>query len=133
MLPSVAGSSHSKKRSAVVCPASTAERISPLEAMQCAKCPIPTTNVMIQMSMTEPVMECEPETSHATVAMIHPPTTPDQNACELEIFTASTPSSARACAYSGRRDPVLMASNANRNAPRTFDGKTMPHNRKVRR
>ena len=31
-----------------------------------------------QMIITEPVIECEPETSHAAVAMIHPATTPLQ-------------------------------------------------------
>ena len=46
--------------------------------MQWAKLPRPTRKVSIQMIMTEPVMECEPETSQAASAMIQPPITPDQ-------------------------------------------------------
>ena len=74
----------------------TAARISPLVAMQWAKLPRPTTKVNIQMIMTEPVMECEPETSQATVAMIHPPMTPLQKMVEAGLWMASRPRPAMA-------------------------------------
>ncbi len=73
-----------------------AVRISPLVAMQWAKLPRPTTKVSIQMIMTEPVMEWEPETSHATVAMIQPPMTPLQKMVEAGLWMASRPRPATA-------------------------------------
>ena len=63
--------------------------------MQWAKPPMPTTKVSIQMTMTEPVMECEPETSQAAVAMIQPPMTPDQKMAEGPWWMASAPRWAR--------------------------------------
>ena len=68
-----------------------AARISPLVAMQCAKWPRPTTKVRLQISATEPVMEWLPLTSHATMAMIQPPTTPLQKMCLADRLAASAP------------------------------------------
>ena len=62
----------------------------------CAKLPRPTTKVSIQMIMTEPVMEWEPETSHATVAMIQPPMTPLQKTVAGGLRIASEPRFERA-------------------------------------
>src|SRR6185437_6247161 len=77
-LPATASPSQCRKLVHEACPSSTAARISPLPAMQWAKFPSPTTKASIQIIITEPVIECDPDTSHATVAMIQPPITPLQ-------------------------------------------------------
>ena len=99
--------------------------------MQCAKLPRPTTKVRIQRIITEPVIECEPETSHAAVAMIHPAVTPLQKIVAGAMCAACKPSCTRACFVSGGSALVRAASAANANAPRTFAGSTVHHNRSV--
>ena len=99
--------------------------------MQWAKLPRPTTKVSIQITATEPVIECDPETSHAAVAMIHPPMTPDQKMVAAGLWIASWPSTASEFSTSGFRAGVSAARAAKANAPRTFDGSTTPQSRIV--
>ncbi len=82
MFPETAGKNQVGKALQGARPVRMAVKTSPLAAMQWAKPPRPTTKASSQMIMTEPVMEWEPETSQATVAMIHPPMTPDQKMVE---------------------------------------------------
>src|SRR5579875_353586 len=99
--------------------------------MQCAKLPAPTTKVSSQISITDPVTECEPETIHAAVAMIHPPITPDQKTVAGGTCAASVPSCAIACTMRGERAWVSEINDANAKAPARLEGSTMAHKRRV--
>src|ERR1700744_239023 len=110
---------------------STDERISPDVAIQCAKLPRPTTKVRIQRIITDPVIEWEPETSQAAVAMIHPAVTPLQKMVAGVMCAACRPSRTRACLVSGGSALVRDASAANAGAPQTFAGSTVHHRRSV--
>ena len=88
-------------------------------------------NVSAHITATDPVMEWLPLTSHATMAIIHPPTTPLQKICRIEGLAACVPSCTSACSVSGCRALVRAANNANRKAPAAFDGRTIAHNRAV--
>src|ERR1700722_9666983 len=90
--------------------------------MQGAKLPRQTTEASIQMIMTEPGMECEPETSQATVAMIQPPMTPLQKMVEAGLWMASRPSWAREWTTAGLMAPVRDARAAKASAPRILAG-----------
>src|ERR1700688_976355 len=99
--------------------------------MQWAKLPRPTTKVNIQMIMTDPVIECDPETSQATVAMIQPPMTALQKMVADGLWMASRPNWARDCTMSGRRALVRAASAAKAKAPRMLAGKTVAQRRRA--
>ncbi len=99
--------------------------------MQCAKFPRPTTNVNAQITITDPVIECDPDTSHAAVAMIHPATTPLQKIVLPGWCTAASPSPAIACTTSAGSACVNPASAANASAPSMFEGSTVNHSRSV--
>ena len=81
--------------------------------------------------ITEPVIECEPDTSQAAVAIIHPAVTALQKIADGFLFAASRPRSIRARLVSGRRAEVRAPSNANASAPSTLDGRTVHHSRNV--
>src|ERR1700739_924070 len=108
ILPATAGSSQKGYETHGALPTKMATSTSPLVAMQWAKLPRPTTKVRSNKTMTEPVIECDPEPIQATVAMIHPPITPLQKTLEDELRMASSPSSASACTKSGRRQFVRV-------------------------
>ncbi len=76
-------------------------------------------------------MECEPETSHAVVAMIQPPITPLQKMVEAGVCAASRPNWAIACKMLCGSAGVSAISEANSSAPKTFEGRTMHQSRSV--
>ena len=80
MLPMVANASQWKYWLTGTMPAKTALQISPLLAMQWAKCPNPTTKLSSQMTMICPMVQWLAVTIQATSATSQPPTTPDQKA-----------------------------------------------------
>ena len=88
-------------------------------------------NVSIQIVITDPETECEPETSHAASAMIQPPITPDQKTVAAGFAIASPPSCASSATKCGFNAGVHEASTAKANAPSTFAGKTTAHKRIV--
>src|SRR3569833_2352666 len=100
-------------------------------AMQWAKSPRPTTYVSIQITITEPVMECEAETSHAARAIIQPAMTPDQKTVNAGCAIAFAPSSDMVLTNVGSIADVCVASLAKANAPRTLVGRTMAQRRIV--
>lgn len=76
--PEVAAVNHLRYVPGDTKPEKTALRISPLLAMQWAKCPMPTTTVRAQIMTTWPIVHELPETIQAIRAIIHPPITPLQ-------------------------------------------------------
>lgn len=112
-------------------PDRTALKISPLLAMQCANCPMPTTTVSAQMTTIWPMGHELPETIQAISAMIHPPITPLQKTCTDAPATAARPSETSSRATSGCRAPVFTASTAKIIAPMMLQVNTKAHRRNV--
>src|SRR3954468_21787262 len=83
------------------------------------------------MTMTDPVTECEAETSQAARAIIHPAMTPDQKTVEAGWEIAFDPSSDMVLTNVGSMAEVWVASRAKANAPSTLVGRTTAQRRMV--
>src|ERR1700761_2688405 len=100
--------------------------------MQWANCPSPIKNVSAQITITEPLIECEADTSHATNAMTQPAMTALQKIESRLLSLDSGPNCASLESTSGLREGVSTASAAKAPEPAKFEVNTTHQSRRVR-